>query len=80
MYQNQTRRGQTQTVVNKKSHSRGMLSGIFDACRCKNKDEILNPFNWTPYYNLTGRGQAVKAAVQDDPNIITTKMPPGREI
>ena len=29
-------------------------------------EEILNTIYKTPYYNLTGRGQSVKAAVQDD--------------
>jgi len=28
--------------------------------------KTLNHYYWTPYYNLTGRGQAVRAAVQGD--------------
>ena len=36
-------------------------------------NQILNQFNQTPYYNLTGRGPVVKAAVQDD-NIDQTAL------
>ena len=31
--------------------------------------EILKPIDQTPYYNPTGRGQAVRAAIQDDNGI-----------
>ena len=31
--------------------------------------EILKPINQTPYYNTTGRGRAVRAAVQDENRI-----------
>lgn len=45
MKENNTRRGETQEGVNavnqNKCHSRRSLSGIFYACRCKNKEEIL---------------------------------------
>ena len=32
-------------------------------------NRTLKPFNQTPYYNFTGRGQMVKAAVQGDGKI-----------
>jgi len=31
---------------------------------------MLKPIDQTPYYNLTGRGQAGRAAVQDDLNFV----------
>ena len=34
-----------------------------------NHNVILQPINQTPYYNPTGRGQAVRAAVQHDNRI-----------
>ncbi len=56
-----TGRGKTQKVVNKNSHSRMSLSGIFNACRCKTKentllnkcveDPQLQPLGMTPLFN-----------------------------
>ncbi len=62
-----TRRGNTQpgNAVIHKSHSRGMLSGIFHACRGNNKEEIsllngyvedpqLQPLGMTPLFDNNG--------------------------
>ncbi len=58
--QNQnTRRGNTQksnnAVVYKNGHSRGILSGIYHACRCKNKENtLLNRYVEDPRQHSSG--------------------------
>ncbi len=41
MHIQNTRRGFTQEIINKKAHSRGFLSGIYNACRYHHKGKAL---------------------------------------
>ena len=50
-----TRRGNTQEIVNKKGHSRMSLSGIFNACRCKIAEKtLLNKYVEDPRLQISG--------------------------
>ena len=51
-----TRRGHTQIVVNKNCHCRGMLSEIYNACRCKIKENpLFNEYVEDPRLRILGR-------------------------
>ena len=55
MNQRNTWRGYTQSIINEnKSHSRGSLSGIFNACRCHQKgNALLNEYVEDPRSGIT---------------------------
>ncbi len=51
----------TKAEKNKDCHSRGMLSGIYNACRCKiGKDALLNGYVEDPRQKPSGMGIKVK--------------------
>ncbi len=50
-----TRRGFTQEIIHKNSHSRKSLSGIYNACRCQTKENaLLNGCVEDPRYQPSG--------------------------
>ena len=63
-----TRRGQTQEIIHKNSHSRKSLSGIYNACRCKNH-VMLNSFQHLPLTQTCDKKEEILNQVQDDNSI-----------
>ncbi len=62
-----TRRGNTQIVVNKKGHSRGFLSGIYNASRCQTMPKtLLNGYVEDPRYQLSGMTTSCNCWVEPD--------------
>ena len=63
-----TRRGQTQEIIHKNSHSRKSLSGIYNACYCKNH-VMLNSFQHLPLTQTCDKKEEILNQVQDDNRI-----------
>ena len=72
MTQKHTRRSETQNNHLTNCHSRGLLSGIYNASRCKNA-VMLNSFQHLHLVQTCGKKEEILNQVQDDNMIQTTR-------